>query len=327
MVASSQVPFITKPKVKIWEWNLKFVGEPNSIPVFEFLQKVKELAKSRGASKSDLFEGSTDLFAGSALKWLRTGLEKKAFRNWDELQGQLLADFEAHDYGESLLDYIKNRLQRNNEKIVIYFANMEDLFLKLGGHVTEHLKMEIIRKNLRAEFIRGLGCTQVSSLNELKSLCQSLESDFKRIATRNDCRRESLNKGVRYSNNVQILEEYPYESDYNHYEGDNNWEYQDESYRYRRKESAFIDKKIEELAVRIDPKLPNFSVPPPEFIRHPQANSMPHILSNEKPPQYTSVQYYSPQKNDPECTYYKTGNDSGRFSGTSSTPLVARRPI
>lgn len=161
-VTISQSPGQERYRVKIWEWNLKFLGEPNTMPVIEFLRRVKELAKPRGTNKFDLFKGAVDLFAASGLSWYRAGMDSQSLLNWDELKAQLLIDFEAHDYGENLLDYI--RLQKPNEWIVNYFVSMEDLFLKLNRPVSELLKVNIIRKNLRPEFIRGLGCTGMTSI-------------------------------------------------------------------------------------------------------------------------------------------------------------------
>lgn len=344
-VTLSHSPY--KNKVKIWEWHLKFLGEPNTLPVFEFIRRVHELAKARGANKTDLFNGAVDLFAGSGLRWLRAGLKKKSFVNWDELEAQLLIEFEAYDYGENLLDYIKGRMQKPNERIVIYFATMEDLFMKLGSFVSDHLQINIIRNNLRPEFIRGLGCIQVHSLGELKSLCQSLENDFRRLANRNN---NSNSKGpdpnaksVRFSEKVLMLEQCPYESDYSRYEGNNDWENRYSSSRpYRNRspspsrdklEAEFIDRRILELSERKESNLPNFTVPPPEVaLSYTPVDNTNLLYQNDAPFQNNNQnRYFAPQRSNvgsnPTPLNYPSGNEQGRFNGTSSTPLVIRRPM
>lgn len=92
-----------------------------------------------------------------------SGLANHSFTNWDELEAQLSMDFEGHDYGDSLLDYIKSHLQKPGERVLNYFADIEDLFLKLNIPVKEFVKINIIQKNLRPEFVRGLGINKYNS--------------------------------------------------------------------------------------------------------------------------------------------------------------------
>lgn len=150
---------------QIWKWNLKFLGEPDTLTVNEFIRRAQELAKSRGATEEDLFQGASDLLSGSALKWFRVGKQNGTFRNWEELEAHLLVDFEGYDYGDCLLDYIKSRLQNPQERIVNYFATMEDLFMKLNRRVSDELKVKIIRRNLRPEYIKRLGFTIVRDVH------------------------------------------------------------------------------------------------------------------------------------------------------------------
>lgn len=48
-------------KIQVWKWDLKFSGEPDSIQVIEFIRRAKKLARSRGATKADLFNAACDL--------------------------------------------------------------------------------------------------------------------------------------------------------------------------------------------------------------------------------------------------------------------------
>lgn len=49
---------------------------------------------------------------------------------------------------------------------------------------SELVKIKIIRRNLRPEFIRGLGINEFQSVEQLKHHCKLLESDFRRIQSR-----------------------------------------------------------------------------------------------------------------------------------------------
>ena len=204
-------------KVQIWKWGLKFLGEPDTLAVVEFIRRVRELAKARGASKSELFDGACDLFDGSALKWFRTGVSTGLFTNWDELESELMEDFKAYDYGDNLWDYIRGRIQRPNERVVTYFAVMEDLFLKLNRPASEVVKVHTIHRNLRADILRGLGITELDSVHELKQMCKTIEKNLKRISERDhnfQVREPStLPKSVRFSGaRVNMM------SDYDRYE-------------------------------------------------------------------------------------------------------------
>lgn len=219
--------FNSQPKVEIWKWNLKFSGKSDrdSIPVSEFLRRVDDLAISRRASDDELFMSAAELFEGTALKWYRAGIAAKLFLNWDELRGQLLSDFEGYDYGENLMDYIKNRLQTPSERIVDYFAIMEDLFIKLDFQISEPQKISILRQNLLPEFVRALSLHRVHSVIVLKDMCKALEADFRRTERRmryNPPEREHENRSVTFSkNNYSSSNDdksnpFLYERDYSH---------------------------------------------------------------------------------------------------------------
>lgn len=301
VMEQSSVTNTGKPKIQIWKWDIKFRGEPHSLSVIEFVRRVRELAKARGATIQDLFNSSCDLFEGSALKWYRAGLASQNFSNWNELEHALLTDFESYEYEDNLLEYIKKRLQKPNERIVSYFACMEDLFLKLSRPISDEFKVKIIRRNLLSEFIKGLGCQPLYTVHELKAYCKFLESDFERIRSRNVNfnykEPEALSKQVRFSDRCASLERntHYYESDYERYEGsdyvdtpsklrvhdrsqspgrhfsaspipESNYnQYHSSSRRSNSPDPLSFDRRMAELSVREEPHRPYFSVPPPNY--------------------------------------------------------------
>lgn len=173
-------------KIEIWKWNLKYSGScgPDYTPVSEFLRRVEDLAISRNASHKDLFQSAAEFFEGIALKWYRSGMASGAFSSWEQLCDSLLNDFELYDYGENLLEHIKNRLQGESESIVTYFAIMEDLFLKLDFQLSEDQKVALIRRNLLPGFVRALSLKKTETVAILKGMCKVLEADFKRTLSR-----------------------------------------------------------------------------------------------------------------------------------------------
>lgn len=344
---------VGKGKANIWKWNLKFHGDPHTMPVNEFIRRAKELARSRGATHWDLFDGAPDLFAGSALKWYRAGMETGMFRCWEELVAHLLVDFEGYDYGDNLLEYIKGRLQLPSERIVTYFATMEDLFIKLNRRVSEELKVKIIRRNLRAEFMRGLGFTVIRSVADLKVYCQALESDFRRIQSRGPGTSykepEVLSKSVRFTDRVNALEtrDLEYESDYYRYEGSDNWRsdgtsldmsfynrhfdrsprysprpQRDVSESYRDLSEKEWDRNTRELSIREEPNRPIIPVPKADFSMPPPASLRPSENLNQQ------RSYHAPlRSSNASSSFNHSGNEWGRLSQRApQTPTVLRRP-
>lgn len=316
----------------------------------EFLRRVRELALARGANKQDLFNSACDLFAGSALKWFRAGLANRSFLNWDEVEAQLMIDYESYDYGDNLLEYIKGRIQKPSERIVTYFAIMEDLFLKLNRPVLDDIKANIIRRNLRPEFIKSLGFTRTDSIHELKQHCRLIENDLHRLSTRESSREyQNRNRNVRFSDQIDSL--YSSSKSLNHFEEESepsrmttgthfssgpskgyqgqantgNPSAPSRSLSPNGRNAEFIDQRMKELSVGQGSNLHHFNVPPP-----PAAHSSPRGGTDQVRPK----QYFAPHRslhsleseyeNNEETT---SGNDHERLTlRTSVAPLLVRRP-
>lgn len=343
--------------IKMWEWGLKFHGDPNTLPVDEFIRRAKELAKARGATLIDLFNGACDLFAGSALKWLRTGLENGIFRNWEELEAHLIIDYEGYDYCDNLLEYIKSRLQLPSERVVSYFATMEDLFLKLNRRISEEVRVKIIKRNLRADFIKGIGFMPVHSVADLKAYCQQLEADFRRIQTRSGSAvaREPLPlpRQARSAHDMNMLSNSTntYESDYSRFEGCGNWRndgtYLDMSYynahfdnspklsrrpvspsanreRYQELSEEQWMRNFQELSIREEPSGHPLPVPDANY-------SIPPHRKNVQPENtiHSSGNYFAPQRRSDNGQFSQnSGNGIGEMNQrTTQFPQMIRRPF
>lgn len=180
----SHVSYLPQRKAEIWKWDLKFTGDPNSMSVSEFINRVDELALARGATLEDLFIGAVDLFDGTALKWYRAGKQSNFFADWKHIEKQLERDFQDLEYGDTLWDFIRARLQEPRETIVAFFAVMEDLIGRLNRPATDMVKAVAMRRNLRPEFIHGLGPNQYHDVRSLKEACKIIETNIRRIRAR-----------------------------------------------------------------------------------------------------------------------------------------------
>lgn len=208
-----------RPKVPIWKWKIKFSGEVGSLSAAEFIQQVNEMIKSRNSSYREAYLSAAEFFEGLALKWFRT---QGHCRNWQELMQRLLNDFESVDYSENLLDYIKSRKQGNSERVVVFFAQMEDMFLRLGTRIEEAEKVRIIKKNLRPEFVKALSLVRFGEVFTLKEACKDLEASFKQADKNAVENRNWDHKTVHFANDnhrSSRFDQYQSRSNYNN----RNW--------------------------------------------------------------------------------------------------------
>lgn len=96
--------------VPVYKWGLTSDGTTS---VKAFLERVNELAISRGVSEDQLFYSGFDLFQGAALSWYRAN--RDSFLSWSDLVEALKRDFLPLFYDESLLEQIKVRFQGRQE--------------------------------------------------------------------------------------------------------------------------------------------------------------------------------------------------------------------
>ena len=85
--------------VPISKWGITFSGHgtPNAN---QFLERVEELAETRGASPQDLFRGALEFLTGEALNWFR--VHRRSLWDWDHFKEELKAQFLPPDFEEVL---------------------------------------------------------------------------------------------------------------------------------------------------------------------------------------------------------------------------------
>ncbi|KAK9678909.1 Retrotransposon gag protein [Popillia japonica] len=167
--------------VPVWKWNLKFSGTRNSLSVGAFLQRVDELSSARRIDEQQLFALALDLFEGNALKWYR-GI-RQTVHSWNDLVKKLKEDFLPADYEDKLLDEVRRRSQAPDETISVYLAIMSEFFSRFSAPLPETLQLRILMSNIAPFYQSHLGLMEVTSIEQLKNLCQKLEARRSSIAT------------------------------------------------------------------------------------------------------------------------------------------------
>ena len=157
--------------LKISDWSITFNGNPKDL--YDFLERITELAESRKVKQEDLFNSASELFVGDAFVWYRS--VKSSVDNWDSLVCRLKRDFLHFDVEDDLWNQIKHRKQKRNESVAVFIAHLEVLFARLVHPPAEITKIKHIRQNLLPDYITQLALADIPSVQDLVNLCRKLE--------------------------------------------------------------------------------------------------------------------------------------------------------
>ncbi|KAJ8939507.1 hypothetical protein NQ314_011113 [Rhamnusium bicolor] len=175
LLNSTQIPTTvsTIKSMPVIKWNLTFSGKPKEMSVLAFIERIDELSIARHVSGQTLFESAADLFTDHALIWFRANHRK--FSNWNDLCKGLKEQFLERNHDEKLFQQIKERKQRDDESIGIYFAYMKNAFARLSVKIPEVTQLNILRENVKPFFQMAIVRDEPRTIDELESICVRLE--------------------------------------------------------------------------------------------------------------------------------------------------------
>lgn len=151
-------------------WGIKFNGNPKQL--FSFLERISDLAKSRGIDNDQLFKSAVELFSDDAFIWFR-GAQSR-INSWEELVLNLKADFLPSDIEDQIWEEIRLRKQKKSEKVTIFVAHLLNLFGRLNN-ISEFTKLKYVKKNLLPEYKCHVALQVVNSMEELLKVLKKLE--------------------------------------------------------------------------------------------------------------------------------------------------------
>lgn len=183
----------SRPNLQIWKWKVEFSGD-NDASACDFIQKVKDLAQSRSVTNEELLNGMPELLSGSAAKWFRASSANEPFASFEHFTQRFLEDFEPFFRIDTRLEQLKKRLQRYDERIVVFFAHVENEFLAMPNPPTIYEQVRIVRRLLLPRYVSQLSCLNFSSLKDLKRACQQIEMSQEIISSQDRIR------GTRHNN-------------------------------------------------------------------------------------------------------------------------------
>lgn len=207
---NSIVKYGHNPSVQMWKWNLRFNGDRDEMTANDFIQKLMDLGTSRNVSESHILNGITELLSGSAAKWYRAAIVSKPFTDFADFATRFIDDFDPLYKVDTRLETLKKRLQRFDERVVQYFAHMENEFSLIAKRQPVHEQIRIIRKNLLPHFISHLACKNFKTVDELRQACKNIEVSQDMIRVQNAARRNEsfANNNGQNNSSVQQMNQY-----------------------------------------------------------------------------------------------------------------------
>lgn len=163
-------------KVPVYKWGIqRFSGQGSLI---SFLELIESLRTSRGCTKEDLFASAGDLFESHAWTWWHNAQINSKFSSWDELVVGLKQTFLRENYDRSLWDEIRARKQGCKEPVLLFISSMEALFYRLTNVPSEQEMVDTIKINLLPDYIKLLALHDISSIDQLTSLCKKIDDSL-----------------------------------------------------------------------------------------------------------------------------------------------------
>lgn len=164
----------------VHKWNLVFDG---STCVRNFIERVEELADSRGVSTINLFSSAIEFFTGDALNWFR--VNRSNFNTWSEIVAGLKEEFELLDHDKRLVAQLRTTCQKPKENLGSFITTVSLMNNRLSKQLPEEEILEILMCNMLPRYIHKLSLTEVTNIAALKNYGKMIELADSRTDTRN----------------------------------------------------------------------------------------------------------------------------------------------
>lgn len=157
------------------KWDLqKFSGDPKSMSVHSFFERVDELRIARNVSKEILLDAGIDLFVDKAYQFYKDC--RKRVNSWDALVAEFKEEYLSANHNDLLFEELRRRTQHSTETIGVYLAVMSSYFSRLGCTVSEEAKLSIVMKNLHPFYQDRLRDPLPTTMAELRLACRRMEA-------------------------------------------------------------------------------------------------------------------------------------------------------
>lgn len=170
---SSEV--VKERQFSLKKWDLKFTGDPGSLPVKEFLSRLKIFAQADEVSLNSVAKKIAQVLDGSAMSWLR--IRERPFTYWTNFESEFCSRFLPRDHDFVQLEKIRSAKQLQSEKFTDFYTRIELMFRELNVPELDKVKLDIITRNLHHIYSRHLILNKPNSITDLFKKCKDIEED------------------------------------------------------------------------------------------------------------------------------------------------------
>lgn len=153
----------------ISNWNVKFSGEEDSMPVDTFIYRIHALTIQtlRGDFRT-LCNHIHIVFKDKALDWFWRFHNQNTRLSWDDLCTALKQRFKDKRTDLDIMEKIRSRKQRNSENFDTYYENVMRLTDRLEVPLADAHLVEILKRNLKPETRKAILHFNILSIQHLR---------------------------------------------------------------------------------------------------------------------------------------------------------------
>lgn len=164
--------------IKVERFGLNFTGNPNSLPVEDFIYRLEYFQKHYKLSWDEILNEFHILVSGPAYEWFWLQQRSNNVSSWPALKHALIERFKTRRTCFEEMRDLLERKQMPGESIDSFFHDLNLMRSKLERPVSEFEMINLAKKNLRKSLSSIVYSMQVSSLEQLRVECLEVERTF-----------------------------------------------------------------------------------------------------------------------------------------------------
>lgn len=163
----------------ILNWNVKFDGSSSGLRCDEFIYRIRCLTH-------DNFNGNFNwvcrnlhvLLTGKARNWYWHYHKRVESIVWDDFCSALCHQYQDYRTNSDIREELRSRKQKPSENFEVFYDAITEIVERLPSPIEEHDLVEIVTRNLRPEIRHELLYVRITSIAELRKVCQMRENLF-----------------------------------------------------------------------------------------------------------------------------------------------------
>lgn len=160
-------------QLKAHQWGLKFSGEPNTLSVHSFLERLELKLRVHQTTWDVILQNISDLLEGVAYSWYLSRIDD--FSDWRDFQGQLIEAFGIPNYQAHTLRKIANTKQGPNESVTSYMSTMRILFRRCPEPLSTDMQVSLVIGGSLPKYQDLLVIPPLATLDEVEHMLKRLE--------------------------------------------------------------------------------------------------------------------------------------------------------